>query len=72
MNKETGEVSYLAGGLRTPNGIDWGPENDLFVLDNQGGWLPSSKLVDIKQDKFSCARAATPSRTPTTAATPAM
>ncbi|MFT9667040.1 family 16 glycoside hydrolase [Streptomyces rhizosphaericola] len=52
VNKETGEVSYLAGGLRTPNGIGWGPENDLFVLDNQGGWLPSSKLVHIKQDRF--------------------
>ncbi|RBL84056.1 hypothetical protein DDE05_26395, partial [Streptomyces cavourensis] len=52
VNKETGEVSYLAGGLRTPNGIGWGPENDLFVLDNQGGWLPSSKLVHIEQDRF--------------------
>ncbi|MFE1025779.1 ricin-type beta-trefoil lectin domain protein [Streptomyces sp. NPDC058818] len=52
VNKETGEVSYIAGGLRTPNGIGWGPESDLFVTDNQGGWLPSSKLVHIKQDRF--------------------
>ncbi|WP_399063266.1 ricin-type beta-trefoil lectin domain protein [Streptomyces sp. BB1-1-1] len=52
VNKETGEVSYVAGGLRTPNGIGWGPEGDLFVTDNQGGWLPSSKLVHIKQDRF--------------------
>lgn len=52
VNKETGEVSYVAGGLRTPNGIGWGPEGDIFVTDNQGGWLPSSKLVHVKQDRF--------------------
>ncbi|MFJ3553111.1 family 16 glycoside hydrolase [Streptomyces sp. NPDC090114] len=52
VNKKTGKVSYLAGGLRTPNGIGWGPEGDIFATDNQGGWLPSSKLVHIKQDRF--------------------
>ncbi|MFJ8194205.1 ricin-type beta-trefoil lectin domain protein [Streptomyces sp. NPDC096094] len=52
VDKNTGEVSYVAGGLRTPNGIGWGPEGDMFVTDNQGGWLPSSKLVHIKQDRF--------------------
>ncbi|GAA2532795.1 hypothetical protein GCM10010295_13940 [Streptomyces intermedius] len=52
VDKETGKVSYLAGGLRTPNGIGFGPEGDLFVLDNQGGWLPSSKLLHVKQDRF--------------------
>ncbi|XVV33849.1 ricin-type beta-trefoil lectin domain protein [Streptomyces sp. CA-100214] len=52
VNKETGKVDYVAGGLRTPNGIGWGPEGGIFVTDNQGGWLPSSKLVHIKQDRF--------------------
>ncbi|WDG33420.1 ricin-type beta-trefoil lectin domain protein [Streptomyces sp. CA-278952] len=52
VNKASGEVSYVAGGLRTPNGIGWGPDGDMFVTDNQGGWLPSSKLVHIKQDRF--------------------
>ncbi|WP_406390031.1 ricin-type beta-trefoil lectin domain protein [Streptomyces sp. NBC_00887] len=52
VNKANGEVSYVAGGLRTPNGIGWGPDGDMFVTDNQGGWLPSSKLVHIKQDRF--------------------
>ncbi|WP_239152406.1 family 16 glycoside hydrolase [Virgisporangium aliadipatigenens] len=52
INKRTGEVSYVAGGLRTPNGIGFGPDNDLFVLDNQGGYLPSSKLLHIQQDRF--------------------
>ncbi|MFI6944035.1 family 16 glycoside hydrolase [Streptomyces sp. NPDC050418] len=52
VNKKTGKVSYLAGGLRTPNGIGRGPGGDLFVTDNQGGWLPASKLMHIKQDRF--------------------
>ncbi|HEX5596940.1 MAG TPA: family 16 glycoside hydrolase [Micromonosporaceae bacterium] len=52
VNKKTGEVKYIAGGLRTPNGIGWGPKGEIFVTDNQGGWLPASKLVHIKQDRF--------------------
>ena len=52
VNRRTGAVSYVAGGLRTPNGIGWGPDRDLFVTDNQGGWLPASKLVRIRPDRF--------------------
>ncbi len=52
INRSTGAVEYIAGGLRTPNGIGWGPEGDIFVTDNQGGYLPASKLVQVKQDRF--------------------
>ncbi|MFI9006057.1 ricin-type beta-trefoil lectin domain protein [Actinosynnema sp. NPDC053489] len=52
VDKATGAVSYVAGGLRTPHGIGWGPEGGIFVTDNQGGWLPASKLVHVKQDRF--------------------
>ncbi|WP_200827314.1 family 16 glycoside hydrolase [Thermomonospora echinospora] len=52
INKDTGKVEYIAGGLRTPNGLNWGPGGELFVMDNQGGWLPASKLVHIKQGRF--------------------
>ncbi|WP_199443632.1 family 16 glycoside hydrolase [Umezawaea beigongshangensis] len=52
VDRATGRVSYVAGGLRTPNGIGWGPEGGVFVNDNQGGWLPASKLVHVKQDRF--------------------
>lgn len=37
----------LAGGLRNPNGIGVGPNNDLFATDNQGNWLPASKLIHL-------------------------
>ncbi|MEU7876124.1 ricin-type beta-trefoil lectin domain protein [Dactylosporangium sp. NPDC049140] len=52
INRSTGAVQYVAGGLRTPDGIGWGPAGELFVTDNQGGWLPASKLVQIKPDRF--------------------
>ncbi|MFW7415334.1 bacterial Ig-like domain-containing protein, partial [Demequina sp. SO4-18] len=52
IDRVTGDVSYIAGGLRTPNGIAFGPEGELFAMDNQGGWLPSSKLVHVEQDRF--------------------
>ncbi|MCD4532693.1 DUF1080 domain-containing protein [Nocardioides sp. cx-169] len=52
IDDTTGEMKVVAGGLRTPNGIGWGPEGDAFVTDNQGGWLPASKLVHVKQDRF--------------------
>ena len=42
--KDTGAIEYVAGGLRTPHGIGWGPEDEIFVTDNQGGWLPANKL----------------------------
>ncbi|MBE1876020.1 family 16 glycoside hydrolase [Myceligenerans pegani] len=52
VDRETGEVEYVAGGLRTPNGMVEGPDGELFVMDNQGGWLPSSKLVHVEEGKF--------------------
>ncbi|MFW2512645.1 bacterial Ig-like domain-containing protein [Demequina sp. SO4-13] len=52
IDRVTGDVSYIAGGLRTPNGIAFGPDGELFAMDNQGGWLPSSKLVHVEQDRF--------------------
>ncbi|MFD2793072.1 family 16 glycoside hydrolase [Promicromonospora vindobonensis] len=52
INRESGEIDYVAGGLRTPNGMVKGPDGELFVMDNQGAWLPSSKLVHIEQGKF--------------------
>ncbi|GGX95296.1 family 16 glycoside hydrolase [Streptomyces fructofermentans] len=52
VNRKTGRITPVAGGLRTPNGIGWGPGGTMFATDNQGGWLPSSKLVQIKQDRF--------------------
>ncbi len=52
INKDTGAIEYVAGGLRTPHGIGWGPEDEIFVTDNQGGWLPANKLIHLQPGRF--------------------
>lgn len=52
-----GTVDYFASGFRTPNGIGLGPEGSLFVNDNQGDWLPASKLLHIEEGLFYGSRA---------------
>lgn len=47
IHRETGEVQFLAHGLRTPNGIGAGVDNQLFISDNQGDWLPANKIVEL-------------------------
>ncbi|MEM8955959.1 MAG: PA14 domain-containing protein, partial [Verrucomicrobiota bacterium] len=45
-------VQYLSGGFRTPNGVGFGPNGNLFVTDNQGGWNPSNSLVHAVPGRF--------------------
>jgi hypothetical protein len=52
MDAKTGKWSVYATGLRTPNGMGIGVDGELFVCDNQGSWLPCSKLVHIKKGGF--------------------
>lgn len=52
ISKKDGSVEFIARGLRTPNGIGIGADGELFVADNQGDWLPSSKIVHVKPGAF--------------------
>lgn len=52
-----GSVDYLASGLRTPNGLGFGPNDEIFITDNQGDWLPASKLLHMEAGKFYGSRA---------------
>ncbi|WP_235298516.1 family 16 glycoside hydrolase [Portibacter marinus] len=52
INKETGALEFIAEGLRTPNGIGIGVDDEIFVADNQGDWLPSSKIVHVTEGDF--------------------
>jgi cytochrome c len=47
-----GSYEIMASGLRTPNGIGLGVEDEIFVADNQGDWVPSCKIVHIKKGSF--------------------
>lgn len=46
-NPADGRTTLVAGGLREPNGLAEGPGGELFATDNQGHWVPTSKLVHI-------------------------
>ncbi len=47
-----GSYELIAHGLRTPNGVGIGIDGEIFVTDNQGDWLPVSKLVHVKPGAF--------------------
>ncbi|MGB1140112.1 MAG: family 16 glycoside hydrolase [Halioglobus sp.] len=47
-----GKATVFASGFRTPNGISEGPDGEIVVTDNQGDWLPSSKLVVVRDGDF--------------------
>jgi cytochrome c len=49
INPEDGSFEFIAHGLRTPNGIGIGVDGELFIADNQGDWLPSSKIVHVQE-----------------------
>ncbi len=57
VNIETGATETVAHGLRTPNGIGRGANGDIFIMDNQGDWLPSSKLLHLETGAFFGSRA---------------
>ena len=52
IDPRTGKYEIIAAGLRTPNGITYTQKGDLLVTDNQGDWLPASKLIHIKKNRF--------------------
>jgi glucose/arabinose dehydrogenase len=47
-----GRTVPFAAGLRSPNGLVVDGEGRLFVTDNQGDWLGTSKLYHVEQDHF--------------------
>ncbi len=52
-----GQAKIIASGFRTPNGIAAGPGGEILVTDNQGDWLPASKVVAATLGDFFGSRA---------------
>ena len=52
-----GRAEVYASGFRTPNGLALGADGAIYVNDNQGDWLPSSKLLRIEEGAFYGSRA---------------
>ena len=57
VNKDSGKMEIVAEGLRTPNGIGLGVNDEIFIADNQGDWLPSSKILHVSKGAFFGSRA---------------
>lgn len=47
-----GETHPWSCGLRTPNGLGFNLQGDLFVSDNQGDWVGTSKIYHVKPGRF--------------------
>lgn len=52
INARTREIEWISGGFRTPNGVEVTASGDCFVTDNQGAWMPASKLNHARQGRF--------------------
>ncbi|MFN3166701.1 MAG: hypothetical protein ACE37H_06515 [Phycisphaeraceae bacterium] len=52
VDAKTGEIQWIAGGLRTPNGVGLGPEDILLVPDNQGDWKPANMIYVVEGGEF--------------------
>lgn len=52
IKKDGSQGEPMVGGLRNPNGIGLGPNGEIFLTDNQGDWLPASKIVHARQGEF--------------------
>lgn len=47
-----GTGRYVATGFRTPNGMGTLPDGSILVSDNQGNWVPASKISRIREGGF--------------------
>lgn len=52
VSKDGSKLEVYATGLRAPNGMGMGPNDELTVSDNQGHWMPASKLNLVKKGGF--------------------
>jgi len=49
---ESVDLTYISGGFRTPNGLEVGPDNEVYVADNQGVSNPSNELIRLEKGAF--------------------
>jgi cytochrome c len=70
IDRHTGAVELVARGFRTPNGVGFGPDDALFVTDNEGDWLPANKLIHVQPGAFYGSYTADPEHTKDLPVTP--
>jgi glucose/arabinose dehydrogenase len=45
-------IEPIARGFRAPNGLTIGPDDTIYVAENQGQWIPSSKISRVRRGGF--------------------
>jgi len=52
VSKDGSKLEAWANGLRAPNGLGMGPNDELTSSDNEGNWVPSSRVNLMKAGGF--------------------
>lgn len=52
VSADGSKAEQLGDGFRAPNGMEIGPNDEIAVGDNQGHWIPSSKISLVKPGGF--------------------
>jgi sugar lactone lactonase YvrE len=52
VSKDGSKLEVYATGLRAPNGLGMGPNDELTFSDNQGHWMPACKVSWVKPGGF--------------------
>ena len=52
MSKDGSKLDVVSTGLRAPNGIGMGPGDVITTADNEGNWVPSSRVDICKPGRF--------------------
>lgn len=52
MPPDGSRLDVIATGLRNPNGLSIGPDDGILYSDNEGNWVPTSKVHRIKEGGF--------------------
>ncbi len=52
VSPDGSKLDVVAYGLRAPNGMSVGPHDEVTVADNEGNWVPSSRVDLVKPGVF--------------------
>jgi len=52
VSKDGSKLDVVARGLRAPNGMGVGPNGELTAADNEGNWVPSSRVDLVRPGGF--------------------
>ncbi|HVY70160.1 MAG TPA: DUF6797 domain-containing protein [Verrucomicrobiae bacterium] len=52
VSKDGGKLDVVHYGLRAPNGMSVGPHDEITTSDNEGNWVPSSRVNFSEPGKF--------------------